>query len=174
MKALKINSSMEEIKAMPIFTFKKLLKQKCEEKALEYLLNKQGSKGSQIIYSKMKMADYLYPNDQLSITEQRRIFSIRNKMVADIPANFCSKEKNTNICICKMKEDIEHIYNCKILNKIEPKVKYEMIYSENINQQKLIMKRLENNMKTRNEQKNLNEPCDPLDPLYSHVENSNG
>ena len=95
-------------------------------------------------------------------------------MVADIPANFCSKEKNTNICICKMKEDIEHIYNCKILNKIEPKVKYEMIYSENINQQKLIMKRLEDNMKTRNEQKNLNEPCDPLDPLYSHVENSNG
>ena len=49
-----------------------------------------------------------------------------------------------------------------------------MIYSDNINQQKLIMKRLENNMKTRNEQKILNEPCDPLDPLYSHVENSNG
>ena len=70
---------------------------------------------------------------------------------------FCSKVKNTNKCICNREEDIEHIYNCKILNKIEPKVEYEMIYSENIN-----------------EQKNLNEPCDPLNPLYSHVENSNG
>ena len=175
MKALNINNSIEEIKEMSTFTFKSLLKQKCEENALKYLLKKRGSKGSQIVYSKLKMADYLYPNDQLSISEQRSIFSIRNKMVADIPANFCSKENNEYKCICKKKEDIEHIYNCTILNEIEPKLEYEKIYTENVKQQKMIMKRFESNMKKRNEHKNINEPCDHLDPLYSNVvENSNG
>ena len=138
-------------------------------------MKKRGSKGSQIVYSKLKMADYLYPNDHLSITEQRSIFSIRNKMVADIPANFCSKENNRYKCICNKKEDIEHIYNCTILNNFEPQREYEKIYSENIKEQKLIMKRLESNLKKRNELKNINEPCDPLDPLYSNVvEDSNG
>ena len=92
-----------------------------------------------------------------------------------IPANFCSKENNRYKCICNKKEDIEHVYNCTILNKCEPKLEYEKIYSENIKEQKLIMKRFEINLKKRNEIKNNNEPCDPLDPLYSNVvENSNG
>ena len=174
MKALNINNSIEEIKGMSTFTFKSLLKQKCEENALQYLLKKRGSKGSQIVYSKLKMADYLYPNDHLSITEQRSIFSIRNKMVADIPANFCSTENNKYKGICNKKEDIEHIYNCTILNNFEPQMEYEKIYSENIKEQKLIMKRLESNLKKRNELKNINEPCDPLDPLSSKVEYSIG
>ena len=95
-------------------------------------------------------------------------------MVAEIPANFCSKEKNEYECICNKKEDIEHIYNCTILN-FEPKLEYGKIYSENIKEQKMIMKRFESNMKKKNELQNDNEPCDPLDPLYSNViENSNG
>ena len=54
-------------------------------------------------------------------------------------------------------------------------MEYEKIYSETIKEQKVIMKRFENNMKKRNELKKDNEPCDPLDPLYSNViENSNG
>ena len=54
-------------------------------------------------------------------------------------------------------------------------MEYEKIYGEYIKEQKVIMKRFENNMKKRNELKNDNEPCDPLDPLYSNViENSNG
>ena len=37
------------------------------------------------------------------------------------------------------------------------------------------MKRLENNMKTRNEKKKRNEPFDPFDSLYSNVvDNGNG
>ena len=102
------------------------------------------------------------------------ILKINITDIADIPSNFSSKEYFTNECICNKNGDIEHFYNWTILNKIEPAEEYEKIYSENMKQQQLSMKRLENNMKTRNEQKNLNEPCDPLDPLYSHVENSNG
>ena len=66
-------------------------------------------------------------------------------MVAEIPANFCSSENNKYKCICNKKEDIKHIYFCKILNKDEPEVK-----SENTQQQKIILKRFEDNIKTRN------------------------
>ena len=53
---------------------------------------------------------------------------------------------------------MKHIYNCKILNKDEPKVEFEQLYSENTQQQKIILKRFEGNMKIRNEN---------LDPLHS-------
>ena len=115
------------------------------------------------------MADYLYPNEYLTITEQRSIFALRNKMVAEIPSNFCSSENNKNKCICNKTEDIEHIYYCKILNKDEAKIKFEKLYSENAQQQKTILKRFEENMKTRNENLNKNEPCNPLDSLSSVV-----
>ena len=76
-----------------------------------------------------------------------------------------SKEKNVNKCICYQIEDIEHIYKCEILNTSEPKVKYEKIYCENINKQKTILKRFENNMEKRKltltPTGQKDEPCDP-------------
>ena len=49
---------------------------------MEYLLLKRGSKGNEINYSCIKMAEYLLPNDEgLSISDQRYIFSIRNSLV---------------------------------------------------------------------------------------------
>ena len=167
--------SVEVIKAMPAFTFKKMINQKCEESAFKYLMSRRGSKGREINYSKLKMADYMYPNDHLTITEQRNIFAIRNRMVAEVPANFCSNENNRYRCICKEKEDLQHIYNCKILNKDELKIEFEEIFNENLAKQKMIMKRFEENMKTRNENNNpTNEPCDPVDPLSFNVKDRIG
>ena len=169
LKILNINLSLEEIKDMSAFSFKKLVNKKCDETAFEYLLSKRGSKGRDIEYSKLKMADYLYPNEYLTITEQRSIFALRNKMVVEIPSNFCSSENNNYKCICNKTEDMNHIYNCKILNKDEPKIEFERVYSGKTEQQKTILKRFELNMKRRNENLNRNEPCDPLDPLSSAV-----
>ena len=46
------------------------------------MLNKRGSKGKEMQYSSLKMAEYLLPqNENLSITDQQYIFSIRNRMV---------------------------------------------------------------------------------------------
>ena len=175
LKTLNIKNSIEEIKAMSPFTFKKLLNKKCEESAFNYLIRKRGSKGKEIEYSKLKMANYMYPNDNLTITEQRSIFAIRNRMVAEIPANFCSNENNRYTCICNKKEDIQHIYNCLILNKKEPIIEFKEIFNENITKQKAIVKRFEESMKFRNEKCNIkNEPCDPSDPLFSDVKNRTG
>ena len=100
----------------------------------------------------------MYPNDHLTITEQRNIFAIRNRMVAEVPAYFCSNENNRYRCICKEKEDLQHIYNCKILNKDELKIEFEEIFNENLAKQKMIMKRFKENMKTRNENNNNDNP----------------
>ena len=69
------------------------------KKALMYFLDKQGSKGKEIKYTSLKMAEYLSPNyDKISIAEQRYIFAIRNRMV-QIEANFPSKFSK-NLCFC--------------------------------------------------------------------------
>ena len=79
---LKLNFSIEEIKEMNKTQFKKILKMSIQEKSLQYLLNKRGSKGKEMQYSSLKMAEYLLPqNNNLSITDQQYIFSIRNRMV---------------------------------------------------------------------------------------------
>ena len=52
LKKLKIDISFEDIKNLPNNQFKNIIRKKCKEVALEYLLNKRGSKGKEIIYDK--------------------------------------------------------------------------------------------------------------------------
>ena len=73
--------------------FQNFLKIKLKEIALHYLLKERGTKGKEIIYNNLEMADYLLPlNDLLSIEEKRNMFSTRNWMV-DIADNFGKKRK---------------------------------------------------------------------------------
>ena len=127
------------------------------------------------------MSKYLFPNEEYTISEQKNIFEIRNKMT-DIPSNFCSKENNISKCFCNKKEDIEHIYYCVLLNKEHHEIKFEQIYSDNLIEQKKVLNRFEKNMERRNEFKNISykEESEPnhgiqLDPLSSVLlEHSNG
>jgi hypothetical protein len=80
---------------MSISQFKNLLKKKISETALKYLLKKKGSKGKEIKYSCLEMAEYLLPyNDELK-TEKRRMYATRSRMV-DIPQKMLGKEN----CLC--------------------------------------------------------------------------
>ena len=126
-------------------------------------------------YSEMKMADYLTPSDtDLSITDKRYIFSIRNRMV-DIPTNFPSKSKN-NDEKCKKCGDLEtmkHLYLCD-LNKENKNVKYEEIFGENLRNMKKVYKNFKTNYENK-EKLRVTNPRDPLcDPLYLCSEYSNG
>ena len=77
---------------MTKYKFTKILRKKTKDRALNYLQNKQGSKGKEIIYSKIEMSEYLSPlNEELTFEEKRRLFEIRNKMV-NIPSNFLKSE----------------------------------------------------------------------------------
>ena len=75
----------------------------------------RGSKGIEIVYNEIKMADYLMPNREIiTIEDKRYIFAIRNRMI-QIPTNFPLKNENINEnCeICGEKEKMEHLYLCK-------------------------------------------------------------
>ena len=102
-----IQLSVSDIKGMSENRYKDIIRTKCSAYALKYLMNKRESKGSEINVTEIRMAEYLLPNNNLTIEEQRTIFSIRNRMVNNIPANFSSKKENTSKCTCGESEDID-------------------------------------------------------------------
>ena len=129
---------------------KSLLKQKISKKALEYLLSKRGSKGCEISYSNIQMANYLCPNEsRLSISDKKEIFSIRNRMV-NIFGNFHYKNYQT-MCKegCIQEETMEHIYYCEKMNNTENHIKYDGIYNNNLKNIIQIFNIMKENLKTR-------------------------
>ena len=57
------------------------------------------------------MADYLSPNNQLSVQDQRDLFQIRSR-TNSLPAN-----KGTPLpCVCGADQDNYHILQCDIIN----------------------------------------------------------
>ena len=147
-----------------------IVKEKCRESAYKYLMKKRGSKGSEIEYSRIEMAQYLLPNKNLTIDEQRELFAVRNRMV-DIPSNFSTKENNLSKCVCQQKEDMQHIYICEYLNTEEPKETFEKLFSKNVKRESSVFERFENNMKIREEYLNKNDhQMQHINPPYSVLE----
>ena len=110
------------------------------------------------------MADYLVPNN--SISEKKQMFAIINRMVR-ISYNYPQNNK-IDLCHCGKDETLEHIYNCKLLNKEDPIFSYKQIFKGNIGEQVTIFLRFEYNMKQR--AKIQNETFHVIhvsDPLYN-------
>ena len=125
------------------------------------------------------MSEYLLPNDELSIDDQRNNFGIRNKM-SNIPSNYSSENENTSTCVCGEREDMNHIYVCSHLNSEKVEIEYEEVYGENVENIKTILKRFEYNMENReqctNKKENeIDQEILVCDPLYSvPLEHCNG
>ena len=135
LKQLNITESLEELKSMTHSKFKGRIKSQILIKSLEYLLEKRKSKGKEIIYQKLEMAEYLQPiNSQLNIENKRKMFAIRNRMV-NIKSNF--KQKNEKqMCICGQIENMEHIWNCEKLSSDKNEERnYQKIFNGNIREQ---------------------------------------
>ena len=61
--------------------FMNIIKGRINENALSYLRNKQRTKGQEIKYTEMQMAEYLSPiNSKLTIIQKQKMFELRNKM----------------------------------------------------------------------------------------------
>ena len=164
LKEMNINLSLQEIKEMKNKKYKEMIKLKCEELAFNYLISKRRVKGKEIIYKNIQMSQYLLPNSELDIRDQKKIFEIRNKMI-DISENFSTKSKIEKKCVCGNLENMEHIYYCKYLNNSEIEIEYENIYKGNVRNMKTVMNRFEKNMEKREELRNSS-PCGLLvDPL---------
>ena len=156
---LGFTGSLEEIKAIKQNEYKNWLNKKIREKAFEYLLSKQRSKGKDINYKEYQMSDYLLPNENLNdIEDQRYLFAIRNKMI-DIPSNFGKESK----CICKEMENMSHIYNCRKMNNEQNVIKFENSTMENWKNKWQFWRNLEITWKL---EKNTS-MWSPADPLIS-------
>ena len=72
LKYLEIDMSLEEIKSVSEISLRSILKKSISRKALQYLTEKQGSKGGEIKYPCLKVADNLLPHYEiLSISDQK-------------------------------------------------------------------------------------------------------
>ena len=167
LKEMKIELTLNEIRTMPKESFSKLIKSKISEISLKYLLKKRNSKGKEITYERLEMADYLMPfNKSLSIEDKRNLFSMRNRMV-EIGNNFGRNEKCK---MCDSNQDMKHIYLCEYLNEQQIRIPYVKIYEGNIFEQTTVLRIFEKNMKKLNEEKSKKNqsPGDPFcDPLNS-------
>ena len=158
---LKINETLEEIRNMSKTKFKNLIKSRILEIAFHYLQSKRGSKGQEIKYTKVEMAEYLLPfNSKLNIEEKQYLFSIRNRMTK-IPINYGQKDQK---CVCGANENLQHIYSCQAFNTMKPEIQYNEIYNGNLKTQIQIYRRMEKCMEIRNQVKETKIPCDPSDP----------
>ena len=176
LEELKVEKSLDEIREMSNMQYKNLLNEKVRKTAFTYLTEKQRSKGGDISYTDLHMAEYLMPNSNIqSNTVKREIFAIRNKMV-NIPANYSSSKIEHN-CKCGMREDMEHVYTCTMLNSKTTDIKFDEIYSSNTKLISEVNRRFQNNMNKREEINDQNEEEIKLkthailssDPLYSIV-----
>ena len=138
---LGIEMSLEEIKIMKKSKFKSILDEKLSVVAFNYLKRKQGSKGKEIQFSELEISDYLLPWSGLLLDDQRKIFSLRNKMVK-IVNNFSSVKQ---ACLCGELENLEHLYICEQFNidKNEEVTPYSEIYTNNISNQVKVLRRFE-------------------------------
>ena len=97
------------------------------------------------------MAEYLLPGyENITIEEQRNIFSIRNRMV-EINYNFPTNNKK-EMCRCGEEETMKHIYICDYQseNNETNKPNFEEIFEENVIQQKEVNKIFQKKFQKRN------------------------
>ena len=81
-----------------------LLKKMINIKALDCLMKKRGTKGKEITYKNMEMAEYLQPYSKITVEEKRKIFQIRNKMTK-IENNY-QKGSQKIKCFCGENEEM--------------------------------------------------------------------
>ena len=171
MKELQIYLSFEQIEKLTKRQFNSIVKESIMKRAFEYLINKKKSKGKEIEYSELKMAEYLLPGyENITIEEQRNIFSIRNRMV-EINHNFPTTNKK-EICWCGEEETMKHIniceYKCETYETINPN--FEEIFEENIIKQKEVNRIFQKKLQIRSKRTEeiISNAILRKDPLYFH------
>ena len=80
-EGIKSKSNISRNQSHAKIKFANILKIRMKENAMLYLKKKQKSKGKEIIYTNIEMADYLQPiNSKLTIEQKQQMFAVRNRM----------------------------------------------------------------------------------------------
>ena len=128
--------------------FKNIVKKTCKDTAFKYLIEKQkrGSKGVDIRYACLEVADYLLPQSNISLEDQREMFSIRcrtNQMGANRGIEeYCETQ-------CGQILNNSHIFECNILNQNRKVLDIKKILNGYISEKKEMLIVWKQNMKRR-------------------------
>ena len=140
-----IQFNLEEIRKMRRSDFRKITKNACEIKAFFELRQRQenGNKGRNLLYEdKFQMPDYLCPNDQCSVEDQRILFQIRSR-TNPIPAR-----GSPHLCSTGCGEFFEnsHVLTCEVL-KQESKFDLNSLINGSLNEMRTCLKQWKENLK---------------------------
>ena len=135
LKDLSIGMSLGEIKRKSHYTFKKHVKSKSKEFALEQLLEMKSKhrKMENLEYTELKLQNYL-SNDLITVEEARNLFCFRTR-VAKFQENMKNNPGLSLVCpFCKVLPDTQiHSVQCHVVqSKIHVKGNYRDIFLEDI------------------------------------------
>ena len=151
-----INVKIEDMKNVPCNKFKRILKQKTKTAGFKYLKCQQErcEKGSMIKYDCLELQDYLNPAANISIKDQRYIFSLRCEMNI-LKSNFKrNKNLNERYCIrsCMKEINNEHLIYCTKLNE-NSEIYFEHVLNGSLQEKIEVLKQVQMNEKKRIEEK---------------------
>ena len=152
----KIDMEFEEIRMLKKSEFKKMVKQKIVNRALEKLEEKKvsHSKVNHIQYGFLKTKTYLKSSKkQITNEERQEIFKLRSR-ATEVKINFKKKFENLLCEACKIEEETQqHILKCREIEKEEPKLKcnidFEMIFHGSVEDKVQIARVFKKKMKIR-------------------------
>ena len=125
LKDLNLDVTFADIKVMKLGSFKNMLKQNIEQKALDVLEEKKSthSKVKHLKHGFLKMQKYLKPsNMQISKEERHLIFSLRSG-VTDVKINFKGMHESFECEMCDGNEETQkHILKCTRLMKMNKNI----------------------------------------------------
>ena len=156
LEKLEINLSFEEIQKMSNFSFKKLLKEKVNIAAFEYLKLQQSKqeKIQNINYSKLVMQEYLADGNR-NLEVSKVIFKARG-MVLDIKTQKGWKYDDKLCSGCSMKDETgEEILSCSYFGENLEYIQYSWFFSEKLEDKvsaaKIMIEKLKVRKKIREE-----------------------
>ena len=135
---------------------KKLIRQKIQEKAYEYLITKRNNrngKGMALSYQGLEIQNYLFSdNIEITNTERKYIFQFRTQMSFGIKCHFRNMHANTICDGCQIEQSTtSHTLICNALMGGNEIVTYipniEDLYGENEDEQVYISRLLQDNIR---------------------------
>ena len=142
LKKVKIDLTLDEIKKMKKFSFKKIVKKKCNMAALKYLndLKVTHSKLDNLKYETLEIQPYL-ASSKIYPDMAQQIFKWRTRM-ENFKVNFRNGNNDISCKLGCMEDDSqENLLNCTVIQDYlyVGETDYFKIFSRNVNQIKLTM-----------------------------------
>ena len=123
-----ISGKFEFIRSKSKNSFKKLVKKKMKEHAMNYLLELKAdhSKLDNLVYNKLKLQNYL-KNDLIPVHEAKNLFKFRVR-AANFKENYGERYEDKSCPMCKVHVDTQaHSVQCE---EVKDKVKIDGNYSD--------------------------------------------